>query len=140
MAISTVSNEYNHCFVCGKANPIGLKLDFSYDDSGSAFASLKLSELFEGYPGVIHGGIISALLDEVMAKAVIHSGKIAFTARLNVTFRKPVSSATQVHLRGSIVHLKTRTIHTKAQIYADSVVYAEAEAVFIVPHSNESSA
>ncbi|HCX59196.1 MAG: PaaI family thioesterase [Candidatus Cloacimonadales bacterium] len=128
-----MKKEYQNCFVCGKDNPIGMKVDFSYDDEGSANAELKLSELFEGYPKVIHGGILSALLDEVMAKAVIHQGKIAFTAKLNVIFRKPLASDSLVMLRGTVVSAKTRTILTEARIYDATAVYAEAEAVFIVP-------
>lgn len=124
--------EYNKCFVCGKANPIGLKVDFSCDEVGFARARLKLSELFEGYPGVIHGGIISTLLDEVMAKAVIHSGKIAFTARLTVSFRKVLAPEGIVHLEGQILCAKTRTIHTRAKLFDADAIYAEAEAVFIV--------
>jgi len=135
MSISTDPGKYDNCFVCGKANPIGLKVDFSFDEAGFAHAELKLSELFEGYPGVIHGGILSTLLDEVMAKAVIHSGKIAFTARLNVIFRKPLKPKGTVRLEGQIVSARTRTIQTRARIYDDGGSYAEAEAVFIVPKS-----
>lgn len=68
-----------------------------------------------------------------MAKAVIHQGKIAFTAKLNVIFRKPLASDSLVMLRGTVVSAKTRTILTEARIYDATAVYAEAEAVFIVP-------
>jgi uncharacterized protein (TIGR00369 family) len=127
--------DYSNCFVCGKANPIGLKVDFCYDEAGAARASLQLSELFEGYPGVIHGGILSTLLDEVMAKAVLHSGKIAFTARLNIIYRKPLAPRGTVHLEGQILSARARSIQTQAKIFDDGGIYAEAEAVFIVPRS-----
>lgn len=133
MSEDIAADPYQNCFVCGKANPIGLKVEFQYNQEGCARADLVLTELFEGYPGVIHGGILSTLLDEVMAKAVIKSGKIAFTARLNVTYRKPLAPQGTVHLEGQIVTAKTRTIQTRAKIFDDNIVYAEAEAVFIVP-------
>lgn len=135
MAGPIIREEYQNCFVCGKANPIGLKVDFCYDEDGFARAHLQLDKHFEGYPGLIHGGILSTLLDEVMAKAVIHSGKIAFTARLNVTFRKPLPPQGVIQLEGQIVSVRSRTINTKARIYDADHVYAEAEAVFIVPKS-----
>ncbi|MCK9556495.1 MAG: PaaI family thioesterase [Candidatus Cloacimonetes bacterium] len=127
-----INKDYRNCFVCGKDNPIGLKVDFSYDEMGSAKAVLKLSELYEGYPNVIHGGIISTLMDEVMAKAVIHSGKLAYTAKLNISYRKALSPDTEITLWGRIVSAKSRTIRTEARIYDFSATYAEAEAVFVV--------
>lgn len=128
-----MSQTYDKCFVCGMANPIGLKLSFSYDEAGHASAKCNLSEAYEGYPGVIHGGIISTLLDEVMAKAVLKSGNVAFTANLTMRFRHPVPSDTSLHLEGWIVENKSRTIKTAASISDGSIVYAEAEAIFVVP-------
>ncbi len=128
--------KYDRCFVCGKANPIGLKLDFSYDEAGAAYATLAVDQVFEGYPGVVHGGILSTLLDEVMAKAVIQSGKVAVTAKLSIGYRKALSSGQTVIIKGWITRAKTRTISTAASISDESGVYAEAEAVFIVPREN----
>lgn len=128
-----MSKNYDNCFACGKANPIGLKLDFSYDAAGHAHCEVILKEHFEGYPQVIHGGILSTLLDEVMAKAVINSCKIAFTAKLQVTYRRPVNSGLKIFLEGWITESKTRTIKTAAKIYDEKGSFADAEAVFIVP-------
>lgn len=128
-----MSTEYHNCFVCGKENPIGLKIDFSYDEAGSAFAKLSLPALFEGYPGMIHGGILSTLLDEAMGKAVIHSGKTAYTAQLTVNYRKALSPENQVSVKAWILHSKSRTIQTAAKIYDAKTIYADAEAVFVVP-------
>lgn len=124
---------YDRCFVCGKANPIGLKLDFSYDESGAAFATLAIDEVFAGYPGVIHGGILSTLLDEVMAKAVIHHGKTAVTARMSVAYRRFLRSGQTVTIKGWITKAKSRTLTTAATISDKSGIYAEAEAIFVVP-------
>ncbi|MDD4276563.1 MAG: PaaI family thioesterase [Candidatus Cloacimonetes bacterium] len=128
--------KYDRCFVCGKANPIGLKIDFSYDESGAAYATLAVDEVFEGYPGVVHGGILSTLLDEVMAKAIIQSGKIAVTAKLSISYRKALTSGQRVQIKGWITKAKTRIISTAASISDESGIYAEAEAVFVVPRSD----
>ena len=130
-----MNKPYDGCFVCGADNPIGLKLRFYYDDQGHAHSELELNELFAGYPAVIHGGIIATLLDEVMAKAVIESGKNAVTARLQVSYRRAVHPGSSLHLEGWILESKTRTIKTAARIYDQDGSYAEAEAVFIVPKS-----
>lgn len=130
-----MTQSYDHCFVCGAANPIGLKLVFRYDESGHAHSEVILAEHFEGYPQVIHGGILSTLLDEVMAKAVIHSGKIAFTAKLQVSYRRPVKPDVKLRLEGWITEAKSRTIKTAARVYDSEGSFAEAEAVFIVAKS-----
>lgn len=127
--------KYDRCFVCGKANPIGLKLDFTYDEAGAAYATLSVDQVFEGYPGVVHGGILSTLLDEVMAKAIIQSGKIAVTAKLSISYRKALNSGQTVEIKGWITKAKTRIISTAASISDESGIYAEAEAVFVVPRT-----
>lgn len=128
-----MSQNYDKCFVCGAANPIGLQLSFSYDEAGHAHSEVVLNPHFEGYPELIHGGIVSTLLDEVMAKAVIHSGKNAVTAKLQINFRRAVNSQTKLYLEGWICESKTRTLKTAARIYDAAGNFAEAEAIFIVP-------
>lgn len=128
-----MKGNYDHCFACGKANPRGLHLDFEYDTEGRAFAKVKLSADFAGYPGVIHGGIISTILDEVMANVVMHSGKMAFTAKLQVRYRMSLPVDTEVQAEGWIEMAKSRTISTKARLFGKEGIYAEAEAIFMLP-------
>lgn len=128
-----MSQSYDNCFACGTANPIGLKLNFSYDE-GQALAQLQIPKLYEGYPEVIHGGIIATLLDEAMAKAVLHSGTTAFTAKLTTSYRHPLPALLPITIKGWITEAKTRTIRTAALITAaQGTIYASAEAVFVVP-------
>lgn len=127
-----MNESYDLCFVCGKANPIGWKLEFSYDHEGHAFTKVNISGNYAGYPGVIHGGVISTILDEVMAKAVMHSGKIAYTAMLQVRYRMPLPANEEVQAEGWIELPKSRTLKTKARLFGNAGLYAEAEAIFIV--------
>jgi len=110
-----------------------MKLDFDYPAAGQAKTRVKISKLYEGYPDVIHGGILSALLDEVMAKAVINSGAVAFTAKLSISYRQPLTPEDEVEVIGMITSAKQRIIHTRAEIRNPDKVFAEAEAVFVVP-------
>ena len=124
--------RFDTCFACGKDNPIGLKLHFVYTE-GKAAASFFSPQCYEGYPGYIHGGIISTLMDEAMAKAILLLGKTAVTAQLTTHFRKPLKTGMQVQVEGWICEAKTRTIKTASRIIdAEGVVVAAAEAVFIV--------
>jgi len=128
--------RYDSCFACGRENPIGLKLQFVYDD-GVACAQFGSPVEYEGYPGIIHGGIISTLLDEAMAKAILQSGKKAVTAQLSTKFRKALHTGDAVQVRGWITEAKSRTIRAEAMITGpDGEVIASSEAVFIVLGEN----
>ena len=73
----------NYCFVCGKKNPIGLKLDFSFDGKTITTEFVPQKE-HQGYFNIVHGGIISTLLDEAMVKLAIEMGMPAVTARMDI--------------------------------------------------------
>jgi uncharacterized protein (TIGR00369 family) len=124
--------KYSKCFVCGHDNPSGLKLDFGFEGE-SAYTWFNSPATFEGYQGVIHGGIIATLLDEVMAKIILSKKLVAVTADMNVRYRKSLLTGTRVKVSGEITMQKTRTIHTKAVMHDENgTVYAESTAVYIV--------
>lgn len=79
----------DHCFVCGRDNPIGLRLVFQRTGEGVR-AEFVPSELHVGYDGLVHGGIISALVDDALANAFATRSQEALTAKLEVRFRRPV--------------------------------------------------
>ncbi|MEW6662599.1 MAG: PaaI family thioesterase [Bacillota bacterium] len=77
------------CFCCGKDNPVGLKMSFSRDGD-LFFSEVTPPDFLQGYSGILHGGITSTLLDEVMANHLLAMGMRAVTADLFVRFKKPV--------------------------------------------------
>jgi uncharacterized protein (TIGR00369 family) len=78
----------NHCFACGRENPIGLKLSFEWD-GGVLTASFTPLKAHQGYAGIVHGGIVATVLDECMAQAAIRKfGDMAATVEITVRFRK----------------------------------------------------
>jgi len=93
--------RYSNCFVCGNKNEYGLKVDFFYD-KGVSRAEYVAGEKFQGYKDLLHGGIISALLDEVMIKAVIAKGVLAVTVEIEVKFIKPVKIGERLLLEGKV--------------------------------------
>ena len=76
------------CFACGERNPHGLGLRFVTAIDGSVLANWRLRDLHEGFAGIIHGGIVSTVLDEAMSKAVAAGGEPGMTCRLEI--RHPV--------------------------------------------------
>lgn len=119
------------CFVCGDKNPAGLHITFSFDGN-DAIAETSIAPAFQGWKGIIHGGIVTTLLDEVMAKACIFSGHNAVTRDIAVKFRKPVSSNVQLTLRGRVKDTRGPLIITSAELEQDGIVKASAEATFAV--------
>jgi uncharacterized protein (TIGR00369 family) len=93
--------RYSDCFVCGNKNDYGLKVDF-FCDKGVSRAEYVAEEKFQGYKDILHGGIISALLDEVMIKAVIAKGILVLTAEIQVKFIKPVKIREKLFLEGRV--------------------------------------
>ncbi|MGD0153231.1 MAG: PaaI family thioesterase [Thermacetogeniaceae bacterium] len=80
---------YDHCFVCGPRNATGLQLKIAYDN-GEARAELLADARWEGYPGVVHGGVLCALLDDLVCHAAYSAiGQYAITATIEVRFRSP---------------------------------------------------
>ena len=90
------------CFACGLQNPIGLKLTFRQE--GEAYVTTFIAPReFQGYQGILHGGIVATLLDEVMARYVWQEiAAPAATARLEVRYRRPAPVGCPIEVRGWI--------------------------------------
>ncbi|MFC2166254.1 PaaI family thioesterase [Acidobacteriota bacterium] len=107
--------DYPNCFICGKDNPIGLKVTFEKKD-GKARGEYTPSRNFEGYKDVLHGGIISALLDEVMVYAVFSQGHLCVTTHMEVKFRKAAKINEKLLIEGNIVDDRGKLILTEGKI------------------------
>ncbi|HEX5166075.1 MAG TPA: PaaI family thioesterase [Thermomicrobiales bacterium] len=123
----------HHCFGCGNQNPMGLRLRFRPLSDESVWATFTPTRDHEGYMGMTHGGIISTVLDEAMSWAVTHAGDLGVTARMSVTFRKPIRLGQQIRVEATVVGRKARAIDTHAVVYdaATEQPLAEADGRFM---------
>lgn len=120
----------NHCFVCGKNNPIGLKAEFIIDrHRRRAETSVTIGENFQGWQGITHGGIISALLDEICAQACIGSGIQVVTSELRLRYREPIPTGSAVKVIGEVVGEPRRLVTVKGWVELNGQVMAEAEVI-----------
>jgi len=88
--------SYDACYVCGQANPVGLHISFFALPDQEVGAELEPVDGYAGYDGVVHGGVISAFLDELTGWAVsLRHGLLAYTAELTVRFVAPVRIGTR---------------------------------------------
>ena len=124
-----MEERYDNCFVCGKDNPIGLKMDFEYPDN-VARSKFRLPVHFEGYNEIIHGGIVAAILDEAMAKIILHNKIKAVTVTITINYKKPLKPDTLYHVEGKILEIKKKIIETEAAIYEGDLILAQATARF----------
>ncbi|MCX7792830.1 MAG: PaaI family thioesterase [Thermodesulfovibrionales bacterium] len=104
-----------YCFACGDLNPRGLHLNFIKKDEkvSAVFTPLKI---YQGYTDIVHGGIISTLLDEAMVKACILNGINAITAEITVRFRKPLFMGNTCIVEAWIVSRNPKLIETESVI------------------------
>lgn len=87
--------EGENCFVCGKANPFGLKLRFRLEE-GMIKSEFTPKDHHQGYDGIVHGGILSAILDDAMANCLYLRGVKPFTGKLEIRFRRPIKVGTKL--------------------------------------------
>lgn len=115
-----------HCFVCGKNNPAGLKLDFSFD--GRTIKTEFIPEkIHQGYTDIVHGGIVATLLDEAMVKVAIELGTFAVTAQMDIRLKKPVRTGEKITITAEIKEEKRNVLFAYAKAETDEgVVVADA--------------
>lgn len=122
----------NHCFGCGQANRMGLRLKFFVDEQHTIVCRVKLARRFEGPPRHAHGGVIATLLDEAMSKANRQFGVLAMTRQMEVEYLKPVPLGVSLLLTGRHVEKSGRKHHCEAELASeDGMVLARAKALFI---------
>ena len=136
----TIDEIAAHCFGCGAANPQGLHLHFTINTTDthhpSATSIVTLTELHQGPPGHIHGGIIATLFDESMSKLNRPLGLLAMTRHMEVDYLRPAPLHTPLTLTAR--HLRRegasgrKLFHASNLLLADGTVLARAQGLFIV--------
>lgn len=109
------------CFICGLENPIGLHLHIYEVEPGVIETTYIAPEHFQGYPGVVHGGIVAALIDEISARAQMGSDsndpRFMFTAKLEVKYRQNVPIGKLLKIVGKAGKTKSKSAEAWAGIY-----------------------
>jgi len=120
------------CFVCGVENPLGLKLSFYEDAQGRVWCDFTPDEAYQGYPDRLHGGIVTAVLDEVLGRTVIGRGIWVVTARMNLRFHLPVPLGVPLTAMGEISKQRSRLVEARGELrLPDGAVAVEATATYI---------
>jgi len=127
------------CFICGLANPIGLKMVFYEDRQASQVrAELSVSESYRSYPGVVHGGIVATILDETSGRALmLHTGDdntFFVTAKMDVRYRHAAPTSTPLIAVGWVERASLSRALVKGELrLEDGTVLAECESLIVRP-------
>lgn len=132
-----------HCFICGLENPIGLHLHIYETEPGVVESKYIAPDHFQGYPGVLHGGIVAAIIDEISGRA--HMGndpanpRFMFTGKLEVKYRKNVPVGKMLKIIGRAGKTKRNLAKAWAGIYDSETeeLLAEGTAIHIDVHQDQ---
>jgi uncharacterized protein (TIGR00369 family) len=130
---------YGNCFVCGEKNPNGLRLSFEIDKERQTLKTTFVANpTFQGWDGIVHGGIISTLLDEATAKLVYELGYQAVTASLEIRFKKPAPILEPLSIYGEVTEVTKRLVKAKAHVAKeDGTILATGIATFVKSSSTK---
>ncbi|MFO0758900.1 MAG: PaaI family thioesterase [Byssovorax sp.] len=120
------------CFVCGTQNPHGLGVSF-FDDGEKVWTELLPAEHHQGWPGVLHGGIVSAVLDETIGRVAFLHDRWVQTGRLSLRFVKQAPLGRLLRAEGTLVrnHRRLMEMRGALTIAETGEVLAEAEGTFV---------
>jgi acyl-coenzyme A thioesterase PaaI-like protein len=127
------ATDFQGCFVCGQRNPFGLQLVFSSDGT-RIMADFTGEPRHQGFPGVVHGGILASILDEAMGRVSVLEHRWVMTGRLDLRYRAPAPINTPLRVFAEATDSRSRLIRVKgwiARIDDPTVVACEAEGLFL---------
>ena len=135
--MKVVSKQTNSkmCLICGLENALGLKADFYNLEDGSVGSIFTFKDHHQSYPGRVHGGMISALLDELAGRVIWVENPELFgvTATMTVKFRKPVPYNTKLYGKGEMIKRNGRLFTAAAKVLDENkTVLAELEGTYMI--------
>ncbi|GAB4157450.1 MAG: PaaI family thioesterase [Planctomycetota bacterium] len=136
----TIPNVFNTipgycCFGCSPDNDIGLRLAFFAEEDGTCWTEYAPKELHSGFPGILHGGIASTVLDELAFWAVFNAtGRFGLTARLNLKYRSAVPVGARLRAEGMMLSRKGKicTLSVRLVDPESKEVYVEGDSTYII--------
>jgi len=137
VSIDIIEKELDMCFACGQKNPVGLKLSFAWDGK-TARAEFTPNKFHQGWAGVVHGGIITCLLDEAMSYAALFEGVNSLTAKMQARFRRPVKIGEPLIITASLTKKTRKLVEAKAEMsLKDGTPIADSTATMFILNPKE---
>ena len=122
------------CYVCGRENPVSLGMTFFLQENGEVTSEVVVSEAYAGYPGMVHGGNIAAMMDEAVGRAATGDdpNRFAVTSQLTVKYRQPVPTNQRLLVTGRLIKKRGKVSQAYGEIRnQEGQLLAEADAIFV---------
>lgn len=136
-------SSYQGCFACGLRNDQGLKLTF-WVEGDEIITEFTPDTHYQGFPGVLHGGVVATLLDEALSRTASIEGRWMMTGRLEIRYRRPAPLGPRLRVTARQISSRSRVVHAEGEVrLADdpSVILADARGVFLrVPEEYQKEA
>ena len=126
----TENSLHRNCFACGSNNGMGFGLKFYKEEDGTVFGNFFADPKYEGYSGIIHGGIIATLLDSAMTHCLLMKDISALTGRLSIKYSTPIRTGTVVKLEAKIVDQFHKMFILEGKVLVDGKRVASAKAKY----------
>lgn len=129
------TTDYQRCFACGQRNPYGLQLVFRLDDT-AIVSDFSPREEHQGFPGVLHGGIVAVVLDEALNRTSLLSEHPIWTmtGRLDIRYRRYVPYGPLLRVRAILGMQRGRMVQASGKLTLatdERIVFAEAQGSFM---------
>jgi len=124
--------KVNYCFVCSKTNPKGLHIAFERIEN-MTLAKFVLEKEYEGYPSIVHGGILAAILDDAMGNIKYLEGYMAYTVEMSIRYINPSFIGEELEVRGWLESAQHKIIKAIGDIRdKKGVIKVRAKAKFYI--------
>jgi acyl-coenzyme A thioesterase PaaI-like protein len=132
----SIPDSHKECIMCGSNNESSFNLKFNLDETGCVSTVFQGNRNLQGYEGLMHGGIISSLLDCAMTYCLFSRNVEARTAELIVRFIKPVPCDSSLFIKAWVISASHSLYRLKAELSSNNGLLARAESKFIEIKSN----
>jgi acyl-coenzyme A thioesterase PaaI-like protein len=131
--IAALRGDYEECFACGGANPIGLHLDGFRVVADEVVVDWTPRPEYRGFESTLHGGIVATALDETMAWAAIYFEQVlAVTVTLDLRYRAPAPPGTTFTVAGKVDGRSGSRLRLSAELRGPAGIHAEAAGRYLV--------
>jgi acyl-coenzyme A thioesterase PaaI-like protein len=132
--VNNQTEAHPFCFVCSGSNPMGLALRYAPQPDGSVSATFLGNSALEGYSGLLHGGLIAAMLDGAMTNCLFARGIRGLTAELKVRYHESVAASEEVFLQAWLDDDAHGLYQLRADLTQGGAVKASATGKFMKQH------
>ena len=129
--ISEILGDHEGCVACGNKNPFALGLEFHDAGNGVIKCSFAGNKHLQGYEGMLHGGVISTLLDSTMAHCLLAQDIKAMTANLQVRFLHAIPCNSKMTIKAWVTCAVSTLYELKSELEVDGKTMAKAKAKFM---------